>query len=95
MLFVWDPQKAEANLKKHGVSFEAAQTVFDDPLHLSILDGKQRDEERWITVGRAIDHKTLIVVHLYKNMEDQKEMIRIISARQATKREVKQYEEGI
>ena len=41
MLFTWDPQKAQQNVKKHDVSFELAQTVFDDPLHLSVLDSKR------------------------------------------------------
>lgn len=95
MLFLWDPAKAGANIKKHGVSFELAQTVFEDPLHLSILDRKNNVEERWITIGKSADDKTLVVVHLYRTDEDDQEMIRIISARKATKREVKQYEEGI
>lgn len=95
MLFLWDPEKAEINVRKHGVSFEMAQTVFDDPLHLSILDSKRHDEERWITIGRSADNRTVVVVHTYGITEDQHEMIRIISARKATRKEVNQYEEGI
>ena len=94
MLFSWDPDKAEANIKKHGISFEMAQTVFDDPLHLSTLDVKRHGEERWITVGMAVNMSVLIVVHTYYS-EKENEIIRIISARSATRKEKKQYEEGI
>jgi len=94
MLFVWDPEKAEANLKKHKVSFNLAATIFHDPFHLSVLDGKERGEERWITIGLAADGYSLVVVHLYRDV-GKNEVIRIISARKATRKEKKQYEEGI
>ena len=94
MLFIWDPGKAEANIKKHGVSFDLAVTVFNDPLHLSVLDGKERGEERWTTVGLAADSRTLVVVHLYRDLGNN-EIVRIISARKATRKVKKQYEEGI
>lgn len=95
MLFLWDPLKAEDNVRKHGVSFEMAQTVFDDPFHLSVLDKKLHDEERWMTMGRTPHGKMLVVVHTYTITEGENETIRIISARKATKKEVRQYEEGI
>lgn len=95
MLFSWDAKKAEANLKKHRVSFEAAQTVFDDPFHLSILDARSRGEERWVTIGQTASQKVLVVVHTYRIIEDHREMIRIVSARKATPKEARQYEEGI
>jgi uncharacterized protein len=95
MLFEWDAKKAQINLKKHGVSFEIATTIFSDPLHLSILDQKMRSEERWITVGRAGDSSTLVVVHTYIDRSNEIESIRIISARRATRKEREQYEEGI
>lgn len=95
MLFLWDPKKAESNYKKHDVSFEMAQTVFDDPFHLSLLNHKDHGEERWITMGKAANTKTLIVVHTFKEDTDGEEIIRIISARKATKQEGKNYEEGI
>lgn len=95
MLFAWDPEKAEQNIRKHGVSFELAQTVFDDPFHLSMMDDGKHDEERWVTLGRSADAKTLVVVHTYRIMENNHEVIRIISARRATRKEVRQYEEGI
>ena len=94
MLFSWDSNKAEANFQKHGVSFEMAQSVFDDPFHLSILDTKSRSEERWITMGIAADTQTLVVVHTYLDTKNS-EIIRLISARKATRKEKKQYEEGI
>ena len=94
MLFTWDPTKGEQNVRKHGVSFEVAQTVFDDPLHVSILDTKSKDEERWVTLGKSTTGKALVVVHTYRE-EGGHEMIRIISARRATKKEVHHYEEGI
>lgn len=95
MLFIWDPQKAQANIKKHGVPFEIAQTVFDDPFHLSVPNSKSQYEERWVTIGYSIDHKTLVVVHTYQIRERNEEIIRIISARKATKKEKMQYEERI
>lgn len=95
MLFFWDPTKDDANVRKHGVSFELAQTVFDDPLHLSVPDGKTTTEERWITLGLAADRRTLVVVHTYREQRSGEEVVRIISARPATRQEKKQYEEGI
>jgi len=95
MLFTWDSEKADKNLRKHGISFEVAQTIFDDPLHRSLMDSKTSHEERWVTIGKSIDQRTLVVVHTYKAAGEGSEIIRIISARRATKREVKQYEEGI
>lgn len=95
MLFEWDPKKDLANFKKHGISFELAQTVFEDPLHLSVLEGKASNEERWVTVGRSADAKTTVVVHTYRSLKDGQEVNRIISARRATKKEAKDYEEGI
>ena len=95
MLFIWDPEKAEVNYKKHEISFEMAQTVFDDPFHLSLLDQKEHDEERWITMGKSANAKALIVVHTFQEDLDGEEIIRIISARKATKREEKDYEKRI
>ena len=89
MLFLWDPAKAEQNTKKHGVSFEMAQTVFEDPLHLSVLDAREHGEERWITIGRNAHLKTLVVVHTYASSDAGREIIRIISARKATRKEIK------
>ena len=96
MIFDWDAKKALKNFRKHRVSFEIAVTVFDDPLHLSIIDpASSKSEERWITVGESVDNRIIVAVHTYSRGENEEETIRIISARPATKKETKQYEEGI
>jgi len=94
MLFDWDPDKARANLKKHTILFEVASTVFSDPLHLSVPESSS-GEQRWVTIGHAANGLTLVVVHTYRFDRARGEVIRIISARKATKNERKQYEEGI
>ena len=95
MLFIWDPGKASSNLKKHGIAFELASSVLSDPFHLSILERKTKTEQRWVTVGRSADLSTLVVIHLYLEESAENEIVRIISARRATKKEKRQYEEGI
>lgn len=95
MWFDWDPEKAAKNRKKHKVSFEMACTVFQDPLHLSVLDPDSNAEERWITVGKAANQDTLIVVHVQRFYSEGEDVIRIISARYATRKEKQEYEEGI
>ena len=91
MFFEWDPEKARSNLEKHGVSFEVAATVFGDPLSLTVADPDHSDEEdRFVTIGQTARSETIVVVHT-----DRGEGVRIISARQATTRERRQYEEGI
>ncbi|HEY3800764.1 MAG TPA: BrnT family toxin [Caulobacteraceae bacterium] len=92
--FDWDPRKAQSNLAKHGVSFEAAMGVFADPLALSRLDDEP-GEERWITLGLASAGRLLLVVHTHIEHSDDRIAIRIISARPATRREARQYEEGL
>lgn len=92
MRFEWDPYKDAANQEKHGVAFDEAREVFDDPLHLSILDRRfTYFEERWITVGQSGARHVLVVAHLFFDQQDE-EVIRIISAREATAREKRQYE---
>jgi uncharacterized DUF497 family protein len=95
MLFEWDPTKARTNLKKHGVAFELATTIFSDPLHLSVLERKTSSDERWVSVGLSADLSTIVVVHTYVERKAELEIIRIISARKATRKERAQYEEGI
>jgi uncharacterized DUF497 family protein len=86
----WDPVKAEANLKKHRVSFEEASTVFDDPLFITFLDVEHSvDEERYITLGLSQRSQLLLIAHT-----DREGAIRIISARKATKNERRFYEEA-
>ena len=92
MKFEWDPGKSQSNVVKHGVSFEEAVEVFDDPLHLSILDNRfEYFEERWITVGQSAKRRLLVVVNLFFD-RDLEEVVRIVSAREATKNEQRHYE---
>ncbi len=92
MKFEWDPEKSELNEAKHGISFATAQAVFNDPLHVSRLDHRfSYFEERWITVG-SIDSQGVVVVANMFFDEQEEEIIRIISARRATRREAQQYE---
>ena len=91
LTFEWDSRKARSNLAKHGVGFEEASTVFDDPLSLTIPDPEHsKIEDRFVTMGSAFNGKLLVVVHT-----DRGDNIRIISARRASRRERKSYEKGI
>ncbi len=93
MKFEWDENKYITNLEKHGISFEEAQEVFLDPLHLSILDQRfNYFEERWITVGQIKSSLIVVVAHLYFD-DSGNETIRLISARAATASERRQYEQ--
>jgi uncharacterized DUF497 family protein len=88
--FAFDPKKAAANLKKHGVSFTEAMTVFNDSLAATGPDElHSEDEERLITVGESARQRILFVVHTYHEYT-----IRLISARPATASEKKEYEES-
>lgn len=89
--FEWDPVKASSNAKKHGISFEEAQTVFDDDYGRLIPDpDHSEDEERFILLGMSYTLKILTVVHCYRDNDG---VIRIISARASTKNEERQYKE--
>ena len=90
--FEWDKRKAEANLRKHGISFDEASTVFDDPL-AAIFDDDDHsiNEMREIIIGHSINNRLLIVFFT----ERVKDAIRIISARLATRKERNDYEENI
>jgi len=92
MRFEWDEAKNVTNLAKHGVRFETAALVFDDPLRLSVLDRRAPEEERWLTLGSAGGVVVLLVAHTDRE-EPAEEVIRIISARRATATERKRYEE--
>lgn len=91
LCFEWDPKKADANLRKHGVSFEEAMTVFDDQL-AEIYYDKDHSliEHREIAFGHSIAQRLLVVCFV----ERTENLIRIISARLATKQERKDYEES-
>jgi uncharacterized protein len=87
--FAWDPQKAEANRQKHGVSFDEATTIFTDPLSLTISDPDHSErEERWLLLGRSKAGALLVVTYVERGVR-----IRLISARTATRRERRDYEE--
>jgi len=87
--FEWDPAKARRNRRNHRVSFEEAATVFGDPLSLTFPDPDHSiSEQRFLTVGMSTGKRVLIVAHV-----DRGEKVRIISARKATQRERKYYEE--
>ncbi len=88
MEFEWDTQKADSNLKKHGITFEEAASVFGDYLSLTYPDSAHSiQEERFIIIGLSDKNRILIISHTQRN-----ERIRIISARAATKRERDFYE---
>ena len=88
--FSWDEIKNQANIKKHGISFDEAKTVFFDEHARLISDEKHSDkEERFIILGLSQNLRLLIVVHTHN---ESTELIRIISARKATKTESKYYE---
>jgi uncharacterized DUF497 family protein len=89
MEFEWDPDKANRNLAKHGISFPEAATIFADPLAITFFDPDHSEEEdRFLTFGLSSDGRVLVVSHT-----DRDERIRIISARKATRKERKSYEE--
>ncbi|MFW5862919.1 MAG: BrnT family toxin [Spirochaetota bacterium] len=91
MKFEWDQHKAEKNVKKHNISFENAAFVFADKDALTIFDEDHSDlEDRWITLGQIPIGSVILVVHTYRKT-NREEVIRIISARTATKSELKQY----
>jgi len=88
--FEWDPIKTKSNIEKHGVSFAEASTVFADPLSMTYHDPDHSiEEERHISMGRSLGGRLLVVAHT-----DREDHVRIISARPATRRERKHYEEG-
>jgi uncharacterized DUF497 family protein len=91
--FEWDPVKAKANFSKHGVDFERAAQVFRDPLALTIPDEEHSENEvRWITIGKDMMGRYLVVVHTFKQLTDDLGRIRLISARRPTRAEVHAYE---
>ena len=90
----WDPAKAATNAAKHGVTFQEAMTVFLDPFARTILDPDHRaDEERWVTMGEASTGNLVVVVHTWREIEPDRTVVRIISARRPTRREARQYRE--
>ena len=86
----WDPAKARINLRKHGVSFEEAETVFYDD-HALLLDDPEHsgDEERFVLLGLSSRFRVIVIVHTYREHDA---VIRLISARRATKAEQAGYD---
>lgn len=93
MKITWDENKNEVNKTKHGISFETAQFVFDDPLLFSQQDWFVDGEERWQAIGLAAGATLLVVAHTWIDYENE-EHIRIISARLASKTERRRYEDS-
>lgn len=90
---IWDVAKARANIVKHGINFAEAATVLLDPLALTVFDGAHSEtEDRWFTLGKAIEGKMLAVSHTYQPTGPVSAQVRIISAREATRSEREQYE---
>ena len=90
MEFEWDKGKAERNLIKHGVSFDEAKTVFDDPLYVDFYDPSHSDnEDRYLIIGESERGRLLIVSYTERGNKN-----RLISARETTKTERETYEEG-
>jgi uncharacterized protein len=89
LTFEWDSEKARQNFSKHGVSFEEASTVFDDPFSLTVPDPRHSiRERRFAIIGLSAAARLLVVAHA-----DRGRTVRIISARSATRRERQEYEE--
>ena len=88
--FEWDPNKAKENLETHGVSFDEASTAFRDTLSLAIYDPLHSEEEdRFVLIGSSHRNRLLVIVHTERG-----DNIRLLSARNASKKERKQYEEN-
>lgn len=96
-LFAWDEDKNLFNQRKHGLSFEVAARVFFDPLHLSLQDRIEEGEKRWQIVCQIDGLAVVLVAHTVMEegpLNEPIEVIRIISARPATRKEWKRYEDG-
>ena len=93
MDFEWDEKKNKANRKSHGVWFEEARSVFSDPEAIRAYDfDHSSGEDRFLLIGLSSATRVLLVVHCYREND---QMVRIISARKATRKEREVYEEGI
>lgn len=83
----WDSDKADSNLKKHGVSFEEAATALLDPMALAQEDAVSEGESRWVLIGMSAQMRLLTVVYTLRRQD----RVRLISARKATRKETKHY----
>jgi hypothetical protein len=94
--FEWDEIKAAANVRKHGVSFELAATVFNDPRLVTIADLEHGEhEERWFSIGCAGNGAILSIVYLWWESDPVTTNIRLITARRATRMEIHEYEKNL
>ena len=92
MKFEWDINKEKKNIEKHGISFGQAAYVFSDQFALSMFDSEHSDiEDRWILLGKSLSEVIIVVVHTFRD-ENDIELVRIISARKATKNEALTYQ---
>lgn len=90
MQFAWDPVKAATNLKKHGVSFQEAASTLRDPLSTTFPDSTHSEgERRFVTIGMSAQQRVIVVAHT-----ESTDRLRIISARRATRRERRFYEQA-
>lgn len=90
MEYEWDPEKDRTNREKHGVSFAEASTAFLDPLHVTVIDERRSiGEFRFRTIGYTATSRLVIVAHT-----DREDRVRIVTAREATARERRQYEQA-
>lgn len=94
MMFEWDPTKAAANRRKHGVSFELAELAFGDPEAIVAADRVADGEQRWHLIGE-VGGLLLLVVHTHREDEDGEEIIRIISARRVEASERRAYQASL
>lgn len=90
MDITWDPKKAEINFKKHGIRFSDAEMALYDSFAMTLEEHIVSNEQRYVTIGTDAVGRIIAVAYLYRS-----DTIRLISARKATRRERKQYEEGI
>ena len=93
MQFTWDERKNRINSRKHGISFETARLVFDDPYQVSRLDREVEGELRWQTIGMVKGIQVLLVAHTLSESGEE-EIVHIISARKATPQERSIYAQG-
>lgn len=94
MRFEWDANKDRSNRIKYGISFTLAERAWSDPHLMTILDITSLDEERWLGIGRIGIETILVVVHTFRGSTEE-EVIRIISARRATRGEKALYEKNL
>jgi len=91
--FDWDPDKARTNLLKHKVSFEEGSTIFIDPRTITVFDDEHgKDDDRWATIGIDMNGRLLVVIHTFQQIDNNSSRIRIISARKAIRKEIRQYQ---